>query len=117
MENREVQDMIGIEDFEKVDMRVGTVLEVSVNKRARKPAYKLTIDFGGEIGVKNSSAQVTARYTPEDLVGRQVVAVVNFPPRRIADVKSEVLVLGSDSEQGIVLLTPTETVKNGDKIC
>lgn len=109
--------MITIEDFEKVDMRIGTIQAVSVNKRARKPAYKLTIDFGEEIGIKLSSAQITARYAPEDLVGKQVAAVVNFPPRRIADVKSEVLVLGSDSEQGIVLLTPSEQVKNGDRIC
>ena len=112
-----IKDMIQIEDFEKIDMRVGTVTEVTVNKRARKPAYKLRIDFGEEIGMKTSSAQITAVYRPEDLLGQQVVAVVNFPPRQIADVKSEVLVLGSDSEQGIVLLRPTQKVKNGDRIC
>lgn len=109
--------MITIDDFEKVDMRVGTILEVSINKHARKPSYKLKIDFGEEIGVKTSSAQITVLYEKEDLVGRQVIAVVNFPPRQIADVKSEVLVLGSDSEQGIVLLCPTQKVKNGDRIC
>ena len=109
--------MITIDDFEKVDMRVGTILEVSINKHARKPAYKLKIDFGEEIVVKTSSAQITVLYEKEDLVGRQVIAVVNFPPRQIADVKSEVLVLGSDSEQGIVLLCPTQKVKNGDRIC
>ena len=109
--------MITIEDFDKIDMRIGTIVEASVNKRARKPAYRLVIDFGGELGVKMSSAQVTACYQPEDLVGRQVVGVVNFPSIRIGDVKSEVLVLGSDSEQGIVLLGPSEKVKNGDRIC
>lgn len=109
--------MITIEDFEKVDIRVGTILEVSVNKHAKKPAYKLKIDFGEELGIKTSSAQITKCYEPEDLEGKQIVGVVNFPPRQIADVKSEVLVLGSDSEQGIVLLSPTLKVKNGDKIC
>lgn len=109
--------MITIDDFLKVDIRVGTILEASVNKKARKPAYKLKIDFGDEIGIKTSSAQITARYQENDLVGMQIVGVVNFPPRQIADVKSEVLVLGSDAAQGIVLLNPTEKVKNGDKIC
>lgn len=109
--------MITVDDFFKVDIRVGTIIEVSVNKKARKPAYKLIIDFGEEIGIKTSSAQITACYQEEDLIGMQIVGVVNFPPRQIADVKSEVLVLGSDSEQGIVLLNPTQKVKNGDKIC
>ena len=112
-----LDNMIGIEDFLKVDMRVGTILEASVNKKARKPAYKLKIDFGEEIGIKTSSAQITKLYTTDELVGRQVIAVVNFPPRQIADVKSEVLVLGSDSKQGIVLLGLTQKVENGDKIC
>ncbi len=108
--------MITIEDFMKVDMRVGTVLAVSVNEKTRKPAYRLEIDFGGEIGVKTSSAQITDFYTPEALTGRQVVAVVNFPPRRVADVKSEVLVLGSVSERGVVLLEPSMPVQNGERI-
>lgn len=109
--------MIEVEDFFKVDIRVGTILEVSMNKRARKSAYKLKIDFGEEIGIKNSSAQITTCYKEEDLVGMQIIAVVNFPPRQIADVKSEVLVLGSNSLQGVVLLNPTQKVKNGDRIC
>lgn len=109
--------MIYIEDFEKVDIRVGTIIEVSVNKKARKPAYKLKIDFGEKIGVKTFSAQITKCYSEEDLLGKQIIGVVNFPPRQIADVKSEVLVLGSDSKKGIILLTPTQIVDNGDKIC
>ena len=109
--------MATIEDFQKLDIRVGTIIEASKFEKAKKPAYQLKIDFGEEIGIKTSSAQITKLYTTEELVGRQVVAVVNFPPRQIADVKSEVLVLGSSSEQGIVLLALTEKVKNGDKIC
>ena len=109
--------MITIDDFLKVDIRVGTILEVSINKKAKKKAYKLKIDFGDKIGIKTSSAQITACYQAEDLIGKQIVGVVNFPPRQIADVKSEVLVLGSDSNQGVVLLNTEQKVKNGDKIC
>lgn len=109
--------MATMEDFEKIDMRVGTIIEVSINKKAKKPAYKLKIDFGEEIGIKTSSAQITQCYEEQELKGKQVIAVVNFPPRQIADVKSEVLVLGSKSKQGIVLLKPTLEVENGDKIC
>lgn len=109
--------MVTIEDFEKIDIRIGTILEASVNQKAKKPAYQLKIDFGEEIGVKTSSAQITQCYKEEELKGKQVIAVVNFPPRQIAEVKSEVLVLGSDSKQGIVLLKPTLEVENGDKIC
>lgn len=108
--------MITMEDFEKVDMRVGTVISASINEKAKKPAYKLTIDFGDEVGVKTSSAQLTALYTAEQLIGIQVIAVVNFPPRQIAGVKSEVLVLGCNSKKGTVLLQPLETVGNGDHI-
>jgi len=108
--------MITVEDFLKVDIRIGTIIEASVNKKARKPAYKLKIDFG-PLGVKTSSAQITACYKEEELLGMQIIAVINFPSKRIADVKSEVLVLGSDSEEGIILLNPTQKVKNGDKIC
>ncbi len=109
--------MATIEDFEKVDIRVGTILEATNNEKAKKPAYQLKIDFGEEIGIKTSSAQITKCYEAEELVGKQIVAVVNFPPRQIAEVKSEVLVLGSDSKQGVVLLQPTVKVENGDKIC
>ena len=109
--------MIDIEDFLKVDIRVGTILEASINKKAIKPAYKLKIDFGEEIGIKISSAQITKLYKIDELIGKQVIAVVNFPPRQVANVKSEVLVLGSNSDQGIVLLTLIEKVKNGDRIC
>lgn len=109
--------MIEVNDFFKVDIRVGTILEVTMNKKAHKPAYKLKIDFGEEIGIKTSSAQITTCYKEKDLLGMQIIAVVNFPPKQIADVKSEVLVLGSDSLQGIILLSPTQKVKNGDRIC
>lgn len=109
--------MATIEEFEKIDIRVGTIIEIEINKKAIKPAYKLKIDFGEELGIKTSSAQITQCYKEDELLGKQVIAVVNFPPRQIADVKSEVLVLGTDSEQGIILIRPTEKVKNGDKVC
>lgn len=109
-------NMIGIEDFDKVDMRVGTVLEVKDNKKSRNPAYVVTIDFGSEIGVKKSSAQITGLYRPEDLIGKQIVCCVNLTPMHIGSVKSEVRILGSDSEQGVVLLRPDAEVKNGDRI-
>jgi tRNA-binding protein len=103
-------------DFEKVDMRVGRVVEVEEFPEARNPAWKLRIDFGPRIGVKRSSAQI-ARYPREALEGRLVVAVVNFPPKQIGPVRSEVLVLGAiDDEKGIVLLRPDEDVALGDRI-
>lgn len=108
--------MIELEDFDKVDMRVGTVIDASVNKRARKPAYKVKIDLGEELGVKNSSAQITDLYMPEELIGKQVIVVANFEPIRIADVKSEVRILGADTEEGVVLLDLERKVKNGAKI-
>ena len=108
--------MISLEDFDKVDMRVGTIVEVAVNKKARKPAYKLKIDLGEEWGIKNSSAQITDLYSMEELVGKQVIVVINFEPIRIADVKSEVRVLGADTKAGCVLLNTERKVANGSKI-
>jgi tRNA-binding protein len=107
---------IAFEEFLAVDIRVGTVTAVEEFPEARKPAWKLTIDFGPEVGVKRSSAQIT-HYRSEELEGRQVVAVVNFPPRRIGPFLSEVLVLGAlDDEKDVVLLRPDATVANGDRI-
>lgn len=101
------------EDFTKVDIRTGTVLEAELNAKARVPAYVMKIDFG-ELGIKTSSAQITRNYEAVDLVGKQVVAVTNFPPKRIAGIKSEVLVLGAVcDDHDIVLLEPTFPVKNG----
>ncbi len=108
--------MIDITDFDKVEMRVGTVLEVKNNKKSRNPAYVVTIDFGEELGIKKSSAQITDLYKPEDLIGQQVICCVNLPPMHIGSVKSEVRILGTESEQGVVLLRPAEKVKNGDRV-
>ncbi|MDX1513565.1 MAG: tRNA-binding protein [Gammaproteobacteria bacterium] len=109
-------DEISWDDFMKVAIYTGTVLEASANEKARVPAYVMKIDFG-ELGVKTSSAQITRNYSAEDLVGKQVVAVTNFPPKRIAGVKSEVLVLGAVcDENDIVLLEPSFPVKNGMRI-
>ena len=108
--------MATFDDFMKLDIRVGTITEAKVFAKARKPAYQLLVDFGGEIGLKKSSAQITNHYTPEELVGKQVLAVVNFPPRQIADFMSEVLVLGTYSQGGVVLITPDKPVENGDKL-
>ena len=108
--------MITLEEFDKVEMRVGTIVEVGINKRARKPAYKLKINLGSELGIKKSSAQITDLYTTEELVGKQVIVVANFEPIRIADVKSEVRILGADTEEGVVLLELERKVANGAKI-
>lgn len=108
---------IGFEDFLKVDIRVGKVTRAEPFPEARKPALKLWIDFGPDMGVKRSSAQITAHYTPETLIGRQVLAVVNFPPRQIGKVLSEVLVLGlSDSAGDVVLVRPDQDVPLGEKL-
>ena len=108
---------ISWEDFEKVDVRVGKVLEAEPFPEARKPTMKLSIDFGPEVGVKGTSAQLTAHYEPNEIVGKQVVAVVNFPPKRIAGFESEVLVLGVPDEEGaVVLLAPDREVPLGGKM-
>ena len=104
-------------DFEKVEMRIGTILEVNDFPEARKPAFQLLIDFGSAIGIKKSSAQITKRYTKEDLVGKQIIAVVNFPRKQIGTFMSECLVLGSvGAENDIVLLTSDIEVENGLRI-
>ena len=104
------------DDFMKLDIRVGTIMEAKVFEKAKKPAYKLLIDFGDEIGIKKSSAQITKFYDINDLVGKQVLGVVNFPERQIANFMSEVLVLGTYSSDGVVLVTPDRIVENGDKL-
>jgi tRNA-binding protein len=109
--------MISYDDFTKVDIRVGRIVQVEDFPQARKPAYKLRIDFGPELGIKRSSAQITDHYTKEELIGRQVMAVVNFPPKQIGPFVSEVLTLGvPDSEGRVVLLSPTQDVPLGSKM-
>ncbi len=108
--------MISYDDFLKIDIRVGTIVAVEEFPEARKPAYKLTIDFGA-LGVRRSSAQITRHYTKEELIGRQVIAVVNFPPKQIGKLMSEVLVLGLPDEHAeVVLLTPTLPVPKGGRL-
>ena len=113
----EYSDTITWQDFEKIDIRVGTIVEVKDFPKAKKPAYQLTIDFGVEVGIKRSSAQVTKFYSIENLQGQQVIAVVNFPPKNIAGFMSECLVLGVyDENKDVVLLSPKTPVSNGLKI-
>lgn len=109
-------NLVTFDDFIKIEMRIGTVIEAVVFEKARKPAYQLKVDFGAETGIKQSSAQLTHLYTPEELVGKQVVGVVNFPPRQIANFFSEVLVLGFETDEGVVLLQPERSVQNGIKV-
>jgi tRNA-binding protein len=110
-------DTISWQDLEKVELRIGTVTGVEPFPEARKPAYKLTVDFGPEIGIRRSSAQITAHYTPEELQGRQVVGVVNFPPKRIGPFTSECLITGFYREDGsVILAVPDKLVPNGAKL-
>ena len=112
----ELQDAISFDDFMGVELRVGTVIEAAINKKAKKPSYVLNVDFG-PYGIMTSSAQITRNYQPQDLVGKQVIAVMNFPVKRIAGVKSEVLVLGAYSEsRDVVLLGLTHKVENGSRV-
>ncbi len=112
-----ISEQVTFDDFMKLDIRVGTIVEALPFPQARKPAYRLTIDFGPGIGIKRSSAQITARYTLEDLAGRQVAAVVNFPPRQIGPMMSEVLTLGFPDENGeVVLVQPSLLIPNGGRL-
>ena len=108
--------MATFDDFMKLDIRVGTIIEAKIFEKAKKPAYQLKVDLGNEVGIKKSSAQITDVYKCEELIGKQVLAVVNFPPKQIADFMSEVLVLGTYSKDGVVLITPDKEVANGDKL-
>lgn len=108
-------DRIEWADFEKIDIRTGTIVKAEVFARARKPAYKMTVDFG-HLGLRTTSAQITALYTPEELIGKQVVAVVNFPPKQIADIMSECLILGAVDGDKVTLLTTERRTSDGLKI-
>lgn len=108
--------MATFEDFMKLDIRVGTIIKAENFEKAKRPAYKLQVDFGEEIGIKKTSAQITNHYTTDDLIGKQVLAVVNFPPKQVADFMSEVLVLGTYSDGGVILITTDIKAKNGDKL-
>ena len=112
-----MESTIDWETFAKVDMRVGTIIHAEIFTEVRNPAYKLTIDFGEELGVKKSSAQITSLYTAENLIGKQIIAVVNFPPKQIANMMSECLVLGVlGKDKDVILLQPERKVVNGWKI-
>ena len=108
---------LSFDDFQKVEIKIGTILEAHLNEKARNPAYVLRLDFGEKIGVKTTSAQLTENYRPQDLVGKQVSAVMNFPPMRVAGVKSEVLVLAGVCEKNhTILLHPSSMVENGTSV-
>lgn len=108
--------MATIDDFQKLDMRVGEITRAEAFSKARKPAYKLWVDFGEEIGIKQSSAQITDCYGLDELIGKQVVGVVNFPPMKVADFSSEALVMGVYSKQGVILIEPQQKAKKGDRL-
>lgn len=108
---------ISFDDFMKVDIRVGRIIRTEPFPEARKPAIKMWIDFGPEIGERKTSAQITAHYTPETLIGRQVMGVVNFPPRQIGPFMSEVLVLGAYDADGVVLIAPDKEIPLGERMC
>ena len=110
-----MKETIAFEDFTKVDLRIGTIIEVNDFPKARKPAYQLTIDFG-DLGIKKSSAQITTQYKKEDLLNRQIVATVNFPNKQIANFMSECLVMGAVKEDDVFLLHPESKVKNGSQV-
>lgn len=110
-----MDETITFEDFLKTDLRVGTIIEVNDFPKARKPAYQLTIDFG-DLGIKKTSAQVTTLYQKEDLLNKQIVAVVNFPKKQIANFMSECLILGAVNEKDVILLNPEHKVKNGSVV-
>jgi tRNA-binding protein len=109
-------ETISVEDFFKATINCGTIIKIEDFPEARKPSYKVWVDFGREIGKKQTSAQITKIYSKEDLLGKQIVAVTNFPPKRIAGFKSEFLILGVDSPEGVVILQPERKVKNGSRI-
>lgn len=108
--------MATFDDFMKLDIRVGEIIKAEIFEKARKPAYKLWVDFGDEIGIKKSSAQITDCYEIDELVGKQVLGVVNFPEKQIADFMSEVLVLGVYSNKGVILIQPEQPVKIGERL-
>lgn len=116
MNNLISTEIIEFPDFLKVNLAVGTIIKAEPNKAAKKPAYKITIDFG-DFGIKISSAQITENYSENNLIGKQIIAVMNFPPKRVAGVNSEVLVLAAVcNEKGTILIEPTQNVKNGTRI-
>lgn len=108
--------MANIEDFLKLDIRVGEIIKTEEFKEARKPSYKLWVDFGDEIGVKKSSAQITEKYTLDELIGKMILGIVNFPERQIANFMSEVLVLGVYTKDGVILISPEKDTNKGDKL-
>lgn len=108
--------MATFDDFIKLDIRVGEIIQAEFFEKAKKPAYKLWVDFGEEIGIKRSSAQITECYMVDALIGKQVLGVINFPPRQIADFQSEVLILGVYANQGVILIQPEKPVNKGDKL-